>query len=83
MNPSFDDDAKKHYLSLIREENKRLGVLVENVLRASLSESGAMRLYMQPLNVHDLVKNVVKNMAMHLHKQGAKVELDLTASNPV
>ena len=38
--PSFDDDAKKHYLSLIREENKRLGVLVENVLRASLSESG-------------------------------------------
>ena len=80
--PSFDDDAKKHYLSLIREENKRLGVLVENVLRASLSESGAMRLYMQPLNVHDLVKNVVKNMAMRLHKQGAKVELNLTASNP-
>ena len=80
--PSFDDTAKKHYLSLIREENKRLGVLVENVLRASLSESGAMRLYMQPLNVHDLVKNVVKNMAMRLHKQGAKVELDLTASNP-
>ena len=80
--PSFDDDAKKHYLSLIREENKRLGVLVENVLRASLSESGAMRLYMQPLNLHDLVKNVVKNMAMRLHKQGAKVELDLNASNP-
>jgi two-component system phosphate regulon sensor histidine kinase PhoR len=69
-------------LGLIREENKRLGVLVENVLRASLSESGAMRLYTQPLNVHDLVKGVVKNMAMQFHKKGAKVELDLGASNP-
>ena len=41
-----------------------------------------MRLYTQPLNVHDLVKGVVKNMAMQFHKQGAKVELDLEASNP-
>lgn len=80
--PSFDSETKKHYLGLIREENKRLGVLVENVLRASLSESGAMRLYTQSLNVHDLVKGVVKNMAMQFHKQGAKVELDLEASNP-
>jgi len=80
--PAFDEDARKHYLGLIREENKRLGVLVENVLRASLSESGAMRLYVQPLNLHDLVKSVVKNMAMQFHKQGAKVDLALEASNP-
>ena len=82
LDPGFDEEAKKHYLHLIREENKRLGVLVENVLRASLSESGAMRLYVQPLNLHDLIKGVVKNMAMQFHKQGAKVELELNASNP-
>ena len=82
LDPGFDDEAKKHYLHLIREENKRLGVLVENVLRASLSESGAMRLYVQSLNLHDLIKGVVKNMAMQFHKQGAKVELELNASNP-
>ena len=80
--PAFDEDARKHYIGLIREENKRLGVLVENVLRASLSESGAMRLYVQPLNLHDLVKGVVKNMAMQFHKQGVKVDLALEASNP-
>ncbi len=82
LDPGFDDEAKKHYLHLIREENKRLGVLVENVLRASLSESGAMRLYVQSLNLHNLIKGVVKNMAMQFHKQGAKVELELNASNP-
>ena len=80
--PAFDDESRKHYIGLIREENRRLGVLVENVLRASLSESGAMRLYVQSLNLHDLIKGVVKNMAMQFHKQGAKVELRLDASNP-
>ena len=80
--PAFDDEARKHYLGLIREENKRLGVLVENVLRASLSETGAMRLYVQPLNLHDLIKTVVKNMAMQFHKQGVKVDLGLDASDP-
>jgi len=80
--PAFDEASRKHYLGLIREENRRLGVLVENVLRASLSESGAMRLYVQPLNLHDLVKGVVKNMAMQFHKQGAKVDLQLDAPNP-
>ena len=29
--PAFDAESRKHYLGLIREENKRLGVLVENV----------------------------------------------------
>tara|TARA_B100000925_G_scaffold54506_1_gene35669 strand:- start:1583 stop:2614 length:1032 start_codon:yes stop_codon:yes gene_type:complete len=80
--PAFDEESRKHYLGLIREENKRLGVLVENVLRASLSENGAMRLYVQSLNLHDLVKGVVKNMAVKFHKQGVKVDLDLQASNP-
>ena len=54
LTPRLTTNPSKHYLHLIREENKRLGVLVENVLRASLSESGAMRLYVQSLNLHDL-----------------------------
>ena len=41
-----------------------------------------MRLYVQPLNLHDLIKTVVKNMAMQFHKQGVKVDLALDASDP-
>ena len=29
-----------------------------------------MRLYVQSLNVHDLVRGVVKNMAVKFHRQG-------------
>lgn len=78
-----NEDTLKHYVGLIREENKRLGVLVENVLQASLADSGSMRLFMQTLNAHDVVKEVVKNLAIQTVKRGGKVELNLAASDPV
>lgn len=78
-----NEDNLKHYVGLIKEENKRLGVLVENVLQASLADSGSMRLFMQPLNAHDVVKEVVKNLAIQTVKRGGKVELNLQASDPV
>lgn len=78
-----NEDTMKHYVGLIREENKRLGVLVENVLQASLADSGSMRLFMQPINAHDVVKEVVKNLAIQTVKRGGKVELNLTAKDPI
>lgn len=78
-----NEDTLKHYVGLIREENKRLGVLVENVLQASLADSGSMRLFMQPINAHDVVKEVVKNLAIQTVKRGGKVELNLSATDPI
>jgi two-component system, OmpR family, phosphate regulon sensor histidine kinase PhoR len=78
-----NEDTLRHYVGLIREENKRLAVLVENVLQASLADSGNMRLFMQSLNAHEVIKEVVKNLAIQTVKRGGKVELDLSAGNPV
>ena len=62
------------------EENKRLGMLVENVLQASLAESGKMQ-FKQTLNVHDLIREVVKNGPSGKH--GGKAELELEAEEPL
>jgi len=78
-----DTDGTKHYIALIKEENKRLAVLVENVLQASLADSGNMQLYMQSLNAHDLIKEVLRNLAIQIRKRGGKVELRLEAPNPI
>lgn len=72
-----------HHIGLIREENRRLGVLVENVLQASLADSGMMRLYFQPLNLHDILRDVVKNVKIQVVKKGGRVELQLEAPDPV
>ena len=78
-----DADGFNYYIGLINEENKRLGMLVENVLQASLAESGKMQLFKQTLNVHDLIREVVKNVAIQVRKHGGKVELELEAEEPL
>jgi two-component system phosphate regulon sensor histidine kinase PhoR len=78
-----DSEDKKHYISLIKEENKRLGVLVENVLQASLADSGKMQLFLQSTNAHDLIKEVLRNLAIQIRKRGGRVELKLESNNPI
>jgi two-component system phosphate regulon sensor histidine kinase PhoR len=43
--------AMNTYVGMIRDENKRLGILVENVLRTSVFEQGEMKLRLQPINI--------------------------------
>lgn len=83
--PDMQKDAEgfNYYIGLINEENKRLGMLVENVLQASLAESGKMQLFKQTLNVHDLIREVLKNVAIQVRKHGGKVALELEAEDPL
>jgi len=78
-----EEDQMKYYLSLINEENKRLGLLVENVLRSSVLDQGEMELKLEQLNIHDLLKSVIKNIAIQVRKKGGSIALQLEANSPV
>lgn len=78
-----NQESFNYYIGLINEENKRLGMLVENVLQASLADSGKMQLFKQSLNSHDLIRAVIKNVAIQVRKRGGKVELELEAEDPM
>ncbi len=80
---SADPENLRYYVQLIRSENKRLGLLVENVLRAAMLDQGELELYRQPLNFHDLVKEVLRNQAIHIKKQGGSTTSQLNATDPV
>ncbi len=79
----LDKEQQNYYFDLIKAENKRLSLLVQKVLQASLVEKGSMRLYLQPLNIHDIAKDAAKNVAIQVRKQGGKIDLDLKANNPI
>ncbi|MFZ9054807.1 MAG: sensor histidine kinase [Flavobacteriales bacterium] len=83
--PDMQKNAESfnYYIGLINEENKRLGMLVENVLQASLADSGKMQLFKQVLNSHDIIREVVKNVAIQVRKHGGKVQLELEAEDPL
>ena len=78
-----DPENLRYYVQLIQSENKRLGLLVENVLRAAMLDQGELELYRQPLNFHDLVKEVLRNQAIHIKKQGGSTTSQLNATDPV
>jgi len=77
------DSAMNSYLGMIRDENKRLGVLVESVLRTSVFEQGEMKLQVQPVNIHNVIEQVISNIDIQIKKKKGDIATHLDASEPV
>lgn len=85
LDPAMASDAEnvRYYVQLIRSENKRLGQLVENVLRAAMLDQGEIELFRQTINFHDLIRDVLRNHAIHIKKQGGSTASQLSANDPL
>ena len=78
----LQDRSKMNYFSaIIKEENQRMNRQVETILKASQLEKQEVELNMQPLHVHEIIKDVVDNFALQLQEKGGKAELLLNAAN--
>lgn len=73
----------RNFIGMINDENKRLGVLVENVLRSAILDRGDMQLRPEQLNMHDLIKAVIRNIAIQVRKNGGSIQTNLNANNPI
>ncbi len=76
-----DRDKMTYFSSIIKEENQRMNRQVETILKASQLEKQEVDLNMQPLHVHEVIKDVVDNFALQLEEKGGKAELLLNAGN--
>jgi two-component system phosphate regulon sensor histidine kinase PhoR len=78
----LQDRQKMSYFSaIIKEENQRMNRQVETILKASQLEKQEIELNMQPLHVHEVIKDVVDNFALQLQEKGGRAELVLNAIN--
>ena len=78
----LQDKAKMNYFSaIIKEENQRMNRQVETILKASQLEKQEVELNLQPLHVHDVIKDVVENFTLQLEEKNGKAELLLHAVN--
>ncbi len=75
--------ARSTYVGMISEENKRLGVLVENVLRTAIFEQGEMKLRFQSINVHDVIAQVIRNIQIQVKGKKGEIITHLDASTHV
>lgn len=73
--------AMNSYVGMIRDENKRLGILVENVLRTSVFEQGEMKLRLQPIHIHQTIHQVIGNIDIQIKKRKGSITTHLDASH--
>jgi two-component system phosphate regulon sensor histidine kinase PhoR len=70
------------YVSMIRDENKRLGVLVENVLRSAVLDRKEMELSRDEIDLHKVILAAIRNIELQAQQKGGKIETSLGASKP-
>ncbi|HEU4718912.1 MAG TPA: HAMP domain-containing sensor histidine kinase [Bacteroidia bacterium] len=71
------------YVGMIRDENKRLGILVENVLQTAILDKGNFKLKPVDVNIHELIEQAIGNIRLAVEKKGGEISAGLDATLPV
>jgi two-component system phosphate regulon sensor histidine kinase PhoR len=66
-----------HFLKMIQDENKRLGVLVENVLRSAVLDRGEMKINHSDVDLHQVITAAIRNIELQAQQKGGRIETDL------
>ena len=69
-----------NYINVIADENKRLAMVVENVLRTAVMDKGELKLKIVDIDVHQVVDQVLQNMKIQLEQRGGQFITDLKAT---
>ncbi len=80
-----DQDVKKseplykNYISVINEENERLGLLTEKVLQTALIEKAKIRLNQVGIDLHQLLQNAIEKVGLHVEARHGTIATDFAA----
>ncbi len=80
---SRDEDSRRNFIRMIGEENKRLGVLVENVLRSAVLDKGEVKLQQEEVDLHELIGEAIRNIHIQVEEKQGKLNTNLEAEASV
>ncbi len=83
--PDVDKNSQRvhSFVGMIRDENRRLGMLVENVLKSAVLDRGEVTMEKDEIELNDLIKDVVKNIQIQASSRGGYIGISLNAVNSV
>jgi two-component system, OmpR family, phosphate regulon sensor histidine kinase PhoR len=70
---------REKYIGVIRDENHRLGQLVENVLQSAVFDRGDFRLKVKRIDLHQRIDKVLSSLSMQAQAKGIRVNRNLHA----
>lgn len=83
MGSSGLTERLSRYVSIIRDENQRLGSHVEKVLQMALLDKGEVKLALTPVNVHDVIEKVLNTMSLSIEQRQGELDMEFDATNEV
>lgn len=72
-------EKKQRYLKMIRDENKRLSVLVESILQTSILDKGEFKLKLSEVDVHEIINTAINNTHLLISQRKGTVNTFLKA----
>lgn len=77
----LDNSKRGQYVKMINDENQRLSLLVDNVLKSAVWDSAEMKVQVRDTPLHPLIHKVVDSFRIQVEQKKGSVELDLKAEN--
>jgi two-component system phosphate regulon sensor histidine kinase PhoR len=77
------DELYRSYISIISEENRRLGVMAERILQSARLEKGELILNLEPVDLHEVLSEVIRNIGIQVEIKDGQIIKDFKAVNPL
>ena len=83
--PQFteNEETSKRYVNMISHENKRLGVMVQNVLQSAVFDKGKFKLKKEDVDVHRLIQDVVEKISMQVKEKEGVITMKMEATQNI
>jgi len=75
------DDMYDSYIHIIEDENRRLGIMAEKILQTAILEKGKLNLRIENVDIHLLISEVIKNIAIQVEIRDGFISTDFQARN--
>ena len=80
---SSDEGIRANYVGMINQENKRLGLLVESVLKSATWDKGDLKLKKEELDLHQIINEVSANILIQVESRSGFITQKLNASKSI
>lgn len=76
---SKTEESRTRFVSMISEENKRLGTLVESVLQSAVIERGELKLKKSEILLDKIIEDAVQHIYIQVQKRGGSLTIENNA----
>lgn len=76
-------EKQKRFVKMIRDENKRLSILVESILQTSILDKGEFKLKKSDNDVHDIINQAIHNTQLLIDQRNGTLNKQLDATKHI